>query len=124
MGKQVFGTGNVENLPFSEAVRAGGFVYLSGLVGFGPDGRIVAGGVAAETNAIMLEAQRLLGLAGGTLEDLVKVNAYLTDPQDFDAFNAAYRVYFPKAAPARITLGARLTIEARLEIDFIAYLGD
>jgi 2-iminobutanoate/2-iminopropanoate deaminase len=124
LGKQIISAGGVEGLPLSEAVRAGGFVFLSGLVGFGHDGRIVPGGIAAETDAIFTEVRRLLGAAGATLDDVVKVNAYLTDAAEFDAFNAAYRVYFPQAPPARISMSVRLTIEARIELDLIAYVGD
>jgi 2-iminobutanoate/2-iminopropanoate deaminase len=123
MGRQVLGTGNPEGLPISEAVRAGDFVFLSGLVGFDPDGKIISGGIAAETHAILAEAKRLLALAGGGLDDLVKVNVYLADPAEFDEFNAAYRVHFPNSAPARISVSTRLTIDARVEIDFIAYVG-
>jgi 2-iminobutanoate/2-iminopropanoate deaminase len=54
----------------------------------------------------------------------VKVNVYLVEPEDFDCFNAAYRMHFPTAPPARISMCTRLTIDARLEIDLIAYVGD
>lgn len=124
MGKQILSSGNAEGLPFSEAVRAGDFIFLSGMVGFGADGGIVAGGVAAETDAIFAEARRLLQLAAASLDDVVKVNVYLAEPEDFDRFNAAYRVHFPQAPPARISMSTRLTIDARLEIDLIAYVGD
>jgi 2-iminobutanoate/2-iminopropanoate deaminase len=80
MGKQILSSGNAEGLPFSEAVRAGDFIFLSGMVGFGADGGIVAGGVAAETDAIIAEARRLLQLADATLDDVVKVNVYLAFP--------------------------------------------
>jgi enamine deaminase RidA (YjgF/YER057c/UK114 family) len=124
MGKEIFGGASVEGLPLSEVVRAGGFVFLSGLVAFGPDGKIVAGGIEHETRAVLDEAQRLLTLAGATLDDVVKVNVYLTRPEDFDAFNGIYRVRFAKRPPARISMCVQLTIEAHLELDMIAYIGD
>ena len=124
MGKQILGAGNSEDLPFSEAVRAGDFIFLSGLVGFGADGSIVPGGVTAETDAIFAQARRLLQLGGATLDDVVKVNVYLADADEFGSFNAAYRLHFPQSPPARISMSTRLTIDARLEIDLIAYVGD
>jgi 2-iminobutanoate/2-iminopropanoate deaminase len=87
MSKQILSAGNAEGLPFSEAVRAGDFIFLSGMVGFAADGRIVEGGVSAETDAILAEARRLLQLADATLDDVVKVNVYLSEPDDFDQFN-------------------------------------
>lgn len=124
MGKVIVGVGNPEGLPFSEAVVAGGFLFMSGLVGFGPDGKVVPGGIAAETEAIFREVKRLLALAGGTLEDVVKVNVYLADAAEFSSFNVAYRMHFPSAAPARISMSVHLTIDARVELDLIAYIGD
>jgi len=124
MGKTIIGGAGLEGLPLSEAVLAGGFLFLSGLVGFGSDGRIVPGGIAAETDAIFAHVQRLLALAGGTLQDVVKVNAYLSNAAEFEAFNAAYRAYFREAPPARISMSVQLTIDARVELDLIAFIGD
>lgn len=124
MGKEIIGGPQVEGLPLSEAVRAGGFVFLSGLVAFGPDGKIVRGGIEAETRAVLDEAQRLLTLAAATLDDVVKVNVYLTQPEHFDGFNRIYRQRFPRHPPARISMCVGLTIDALLELDMIAYIGD
>jgi 2-iminobutanoate/2-iminopropanoate deaminase len=123
MGKTIIGTSGVEGLPLSEAVVAGGFVFLSGLVGFGSDGRIVPGGIAAETDAIFAQVKHLLAQAGATLEDVVKVNVYLSDAGEFDVFNTVYRKYFAQAPPARISMSVRLTIDARVELDLIAFVG-
>jgi enamine deaminase RidA (YjgF/YER057c/UK114 family) len=124
MGKQIIGGGNAEGLPISEAVRAGDFIFLSGLVGFGTDGQIVAGGVAAETHAIFAEVTRLLALGGATLDDVVKVNVYLADAGEFREFNTAYGLHLTRAPPARISMSVCLTIDARVELDLIAYIGD
>ena len=124
MGRVIIGASNPEGLPLSEAVLAGGFLFISGLVGFDPEGKIVPGGIAAETEAIFREVKRLLSLAGATLEDVVKVNVYLADPAEFSGFNAAYREHFPSSAPARISMSVQLTIDARVELDLIAYVGD
>src|SRR5450631_1816869 len=117
MGKQVIGASGPNGLPLSEAVYAGGFLFLSGLVGFGSNGRIVQGGIVAETDAIFTEVQRLLALGGASLSDVVKVNVYLADGSEFESFNSAYRLYFPKSPPARISMSVGLTIEARVELD-------
>ncbi|MBK1869818.1 RidA family protein [Aestuariivirga sp. YIM B02566] len=123
MAKQVISGPGMEGLPLSEAVRAGDFIYVSGMVGFGPDGRIVEGGVAAETDRIMADAADILKRAGASLTDIVKVSICLTKADDFAAFNEAYAKYFRKDPPARVSLVADLTIDARVEMDFIAYTG-
>lgn len=123
MAKQVISGPGMEGLPLSEAVRAGDFIYVSGMVGFGPDGRIVEGGVAAETDRIMADAADILKRAGASLTDIVKVSICLTNADDFSAFNEAYAKYFRKDPPARVSLVAQLTIDARVEMDFIAYTG-
>jgi len=115
---------NVEGLPLSEAVRAGDLLFISGMVGFGSDGHVVRGGVAAETDQIMKDLEDVLARSGGALEKLVKVNVFLTDADDFDAFNAAYKKYFPGNKPARIGIVAGMTIDAKVEMDFVAYLGN
>jgi len=115
---------SVEGLPLSEAVRAGDFLFVSGMCGFEADGSIVTGGVAAETDRIMEGLKAILDHAGGDFERIVKVSAFLTDATDFDAFNAAYAAWFPGGKPARIGIVAGMTIDARVEMDFIAYLGD
>lgn len=123
MGKQVISGAGMEGLPLSEAVRAGDFVFVSGMVGFGPDGKIVEGGVAAETDRIMADAADILKRAGATLADIVKVNIYLVDAGDFPVFNETYARYFRKEPPARASIATSLTIDARVEMDFIAYTG-
>jgi 2-iminobutanoate/2-iminopropanoate deaminase len=124
MPVQFIAGANVEGLPLSEAVTAGEFIFVSGLVGFGPDGQIVSGGVAAETDRIMLDAKDILQRAGSSLTDIVKASVYLRHAGDFDAFNDAYARYFPACKPARVSLVADLTTDARVEIEFIAYVGD
>jgi len=112
---------NVEGLAISEAVRAGDFVFLSGLAGFGPDGEIVSGGVAAETDRIMLEVKDILGRAGLRLSDIVKVHVYLREAKDADAFDAAYAQYFPQSKPARIGTVAELLHGGLVELAVVAY---
>lgn len=122
MPKKTIAGANVEGLPLSEAILAGDFLFVSGMVGFEGDGSIVRGGVAAETDRIMEDLTGILKQAGASLADVVKTNVYLTDANDFSAFNEAYARYFPTEPPARIGVVVALTIEAKVELDFIAYI--
>lgn len=122
MPKKIIAGANVEGLPLSEAVLAGDFLFVSGMVGFEPDGSIVRGGVAAETDRIMEDLTGILKQSGASLADVVKTNVYLTDANDFSAFNEAYARYFPTEPPARIGVVVALTIEAKVELDFIVYI--
>jgi len=118
MPKQVFGTSHV---PLSPAVRAGDFVFVSGQVPVGPDGKIVEGGIAAETRAVLKNVSKALALAGCHLSDVVKTTVWLRDRDDFAAFNAAYAEFFPSEPPARSTAESRLMIDIAVEIEVIAY---
>jgi 2-iminobutanoate/2-iminopropanoate deaminase len=71
----------------------------------------------------MADVADILKRAGATLADIVKVNICLTKAEDFAVFNEAYARYFRKDPPARISMVAKLTIDARVEMDFIAYTG-
>lgn len=121
MTKEIIGGRSGENLPYSRAVRAGDFIYVSGMVAFDDNGEIVEGGVGAETRAILEELTELLADANCTLDQVVKVNICLPNPENFDAFNAVYSEYFKKEHPARATICAGLTIEASIEIESIVY---
>lgn len=120
---EAIGSPNEEGLPISDGIKAGDFIFVSGMVAFGSDGEIVPGGVAAETDKIMHDLAVVLGKAGSALSDVVKVTVYLTDAADFDAFNSTYAKYFNDPLPARIGVVAALTINAKVEMDFIAYVG-
>ncbi len=121
MARQVTTGGNLEGLPISEAVQVGDLLFVSGMVGFVPDGNVVQGGIAAETAQMFADLERALGRAGMTMQHLVKVNVYLADTTDFEAFNAVYAMSVGPVPPARICVVTALTIEARVEMDFIAH---
>jgi enamine deaminase RidA (YjgF/YER057c/UK114 family) len=123
MGKRILG-GEIEGLPISEAVEAGGFIFFSGLVAADVEGRVIAGGIEAETVHIFAQVSDILKKVGGSLADVVKVTAVLTEESDFEGFNAAFRRHFPLEPPARITTCAKLLIDAKVELDLIAYVGD
>lgn len=118
MTKQFFGKSHV---PLSPAVRAGDFVYVSGQVPVGDDGKVVSGGVAAETRQVLENVRKNLKLAGCDLSDVVKTTVWLRDRDDFKDFNAAYGEFFPENPPARSTAESRLMIDIAVEIEAIAY---
>lgn len=124
MGIEAIGGANPEGLPLSEAIMAGDFIFVSGMVGFGSDGKIVPGGVAAETDQIMKDVNELLCKAGAGLEKVVKVTVYLADADDFEQFNKAYARHISGLPPARIGIVAAFTIDVRVEMDFVAYVGE
>ena len=107
--------------PFSPAVRAGDFVYVSGQVPADANGEIVVGGIEAQTHQVMKNLQAVLALAGCTLDDVCKSTVWLQDARDFGSFNRIYMGYFGEKKPARSTTEARLMVDARLEIDVVAY---
>lgn len=118
--RSVINLGNPEGLPFSDAVRFGDLVFVSGMVGFDEGGKIIAGGIVPETVQTFRNIERILEQAGCALADIVKVSVILTDARDFAAFNDAYRKIFPRDPPARVSMVAQLTIEACIEVDVIA----
>jgi reactive intermediate/imine deaminase len=121
--KQVIGGANSEGLPISLAVRFGDLVFVSGTVAFDDEDRIVSGGIAAETLQTFRNIEKVLASAGCSLADILKVNVVLSDSGDFDQFNAVYKTLFATNPPARVTMAAQLTIDARIEVDVVAGIG-
>ena len=121
MSREIIGGRASHGLPFSKAVRAGDFVYVSGQVAFDETNTIITGGIAAQTRATMAHIATVLKEAGCTLDDIIKINVWLDDARDFGAFNAAYGEYFPTEAPARSTVESKLMIDAKIEMDCVAY---
>ncbi|MEO8305184.1 MAG: RidA family protein [Betaproteobacteria bacterium] len=108
-------------LPFSPAVKAGPFVFVSGQVALGENGELVPGGIEAQTRVVMKHVERALGLAGCTLADVVKATVWLDDARDFWTFNRVYAEFFPGNKPARSTTQAKLMIDAKIEVEVVAY---
>ncbi|PWL18917.1 RidA family protein [Falsochrobactrum shanghaiense] len=106
--------------PFAKAVRAGDFVYVSGQVPT-VDGEVVAGNIVAQTEQVIANIKDVLALVDCTLADVVKVNAWLDDARDFSSFNAVFQKHFIDNPPARSTVQSPLMIDARVEMDVIAY---
>ncbi len=107
--------------PFSQAVDAGGFLYFSGQVGQDPTtGKLVAGGIAAETERVFQNLSALLGSAGRSFDDVVRAGVYLTSISDYAAFNGIYARHFGQPFPARTVIGvAALPLGACVEIDLV-----
>src|SRR5687768_12317426 len=118
MTKQHFGKSHV---PLSPAVRAGDFVFVSGQVPTGADGKVVPGGIEEQTRQVMENIKAALQLAGCGMDDVVKCFVILTSAGEFAAFNNVYASYFPGDKPARTTLEAKLMIDIKVEIEAIAY---
>jgi 2-iminobutanoate/2-iminopropanoate deaminase len=109
--------------PYSQAVVAGGFVFLSGQVPLDPrTGKLIESqDVADHVSRIMENLRSVLAAAGSDLSRVVKTTIYLADIADYPAVNRAYASYFKEAPPARTTLQAGgLPLGARVEIDMIA----
>ncbi len=121
MSKKTIGGMSAQGLPFSKAVRAGDTVYVSGQVAFDANGNLVEGGIEDQTRQTMRNIEAVLKEAGCKLEDVIKVNVWLDDARDFGRFNSTYGEFFPNDAPARSTVESRLMIDAKIEIDCIAY---
>lgn len=110
------------DLPFSEAVRVGDTLYLSGQIGVVPGSlKLVPGGVKAETRQTMENIQTTLKTHGYAMSDLVKCTVMLADIADWPAFNEIYSTFFAERFPARSALGANgLALGARVEVECIA----
>ncbi len=108
--------------PYSQAIRANGFVFVSGQVAFDPaTHKIIDGDVAAQTERVMKNLAAILKAAGSGLERVVKSGVFLQNMSDFAAMNEVYGQYFTSAPPARSTVEvARLPREVLVEIDVIA----
>jgi 2-iminobutanoate/2-iminopropanoate deaminase len=108
--------------PYSQAVRAGQLLFVSGQVPLDPaTGQIVAGDIAAQTRRVFDNLAAVLDAGGRSFADVVKVTVFLADMNDFAAVNEVYGSYFSEPYPARATVQvARLPKDARVEIDLIA----
>jgi reactive intermediate/imine deaminase len=104
-------------MPFSKAVRAGGFLFLSGVLPMDENGRLVAGDIVVQTRTVIERIATTLGECGASLSDVVRVMVWLADFGDFPAFNAEYRRHFDAHLPARSTVEASLYSGARIEIE-------
>jgi 2-iminobutanoate/2-iminopropanoate deaminase len=109
------------HLPVSSAIRAGGFIFVSGMVAIDPtSGERMHGTVAAETRQILVAMAQLLEAAGSSLDKAVKVNVLIYSMLEYNNMNEVYREFFPVDPPARTVCGAKLSGGSKVEIECIA----
>jgi len=109
-------------LPFSEAVRVGHMLYLSGQLGYDREtASLVEGGIAAETKKTLENIKATLEKHGSSMAEVVKCTVFLADIKEWAAMNEVYVTYFPSNPPARSALGSSgLALGARTEIECMA----
>ncbi len=106
--------------PYSQAVRAGDFIFCSCQLGLDPaSGALVPGGAVEEARRVLINLRAVVEAAGASLADVVRTTLYLSDLADFSAVNQLYAAFFPGTPPARTTLQAGLPKGARVGIDAI-----
>lgn len=112
--------------PYSQAIKAGGFVYVSGQIPTDPEtGQFVAGGIAEQTERVLKNVAAVLEAAGSSLDRVVKTTVFLADMNEFTAMNEVYARFFSEAPPARATVqAARLPRDARVEIEAVALVAE
>ncbi len=110
--------------PYSPAIRAGDFLFLSGIGALHPETHEILGkDVSAQTRQTMANIEAILRAGGATLDNIVKMDVYLQNPDDYDAFNNTYAEFFSPPYPARLTVGAGQVWEMLIKMDCVAYLG-
>jgi 2-iminobutanoate/2-iminopropanoate deaminase len=109
--------------PYSQAIRAGGFLFVSGQIPLDPaTATTVEGDIAAQTRRVLDNVGGVLAAAGLTFADVVRTTVFLADLNDFAAMNEVYAGFFPAPPPARSTVQvSRLPRDVRVEIDVIAF---
>ena len=124
MTKKIIGDPVVINgrrLSLSRAVRAGDFVFLTGQVPMQNNAIMTHGDIEDQTRAVLDDITETLKLAGCDRGDVVKSMVWLTSRDDFPGFNAVYAEYFPESPPARAAIVNDLLVDAKVEIEVIAY---
>jgi 2-iminobutanoate/2-iminopropanoate deaminase len=110
-----------KDLPYSESARVGDLLFLAGQTGEDKDGNLVAGGIKAEAEQIMLNIKAALARRGLAMEHVVKCTVFLADITEWAAFNEVYKRHFSQPYPARSAVGASgLVAKARVEMECIA----
>ncbi|MBU6358466.1 MAG: Rid family detoxifying hydrolase [Chloroflexota bacterium] len=114
----------IPSSPYSQAIRAGDFIYTCG---FGPEdpqtGELVGNNIEGQTRQTLENIKAVLAAAGAQMSDVVKVTTHLQNLNDFAGYNRVYAEYFPAARPVRTTVGSQLLADFMIEIDVVAYVG-
>ena len=111
-------------LPFSQAVRMGNLVFVSGQGPIDPITHQVKGDIKAQTERMLENIKAILGAAGTNLLNVVSTTVYLTDLQNFEGMNEVYQKYFPKEPPPRATVQAGLLRGMLVEMQCIAAIAE
>ena len=127
MKKTVVGTpmGPAAIGPYSQAIRAGNLIFLSGQIPLDPSsGKLIdATDIGSQTRRVLLNMKGVLSAAGASMDHVVRTTVYLKDMNDFAGMNAVYAEFFPVSPPARSTVEvSRLPRDAAIEIDCIAVM--
>lgn len=111
--------------PYSQAIQTDGLLFTSGQIPLDPvSGKLVEGGIEDQTRQVMANLKAVLRAAGSDFDQVVKATVFLTDINEFAAFNAVYAHYFPSEPPARSAFQvAALPLGARVEIEMVALAG-
>ena len=110
-------------LPLSRAVKAGGFLLLSGVLPADEAGQPVSGDIQTETRAVLQQIDAVLAGLGASRKDVVRATVWLADLADFAGFNEEYARYFGADLPARSTVQAVLNRGAKVEVEVTAWVG-
>jgi 2-iminobutanoate/2-iminopropanoate deaminase len=108
--------------PYSPAVRAGDFIFVSGQGPIDPvSNQLTNGDIQTETRLVLSNIARILEGCGAGMADVVKVSVFLSDAKDFAAMNQVYAEFFGAAKPARTTVVCNFVLDMKVEIDCVAY---
>lgn len=119
--KRAINLSSENNLPFSDGILSGNTLYIAGQQGQDASGKLVPGGIGPETKATLETIEKVVKAAGFELKDIVSVNVYLADINEFGDMNKVYKEFLPNPKPARTTIqAAALVNHARIEISVIA----
>ncbi len=125
MGRKIIKTTDAPQAigPYSQAVEAGGFIFVSGQIPLDPKtGNVVQADIKGQTKQVMDNAKAILVSAGCSIARVVKVTIYIKNMNDFAQVNEVYGSYFPADPPARATVEvSRLPKDVGIEMDFVAY---
>ncbi len=123
--KEIIRTGRAPEAigPYSQAVKVGNLLFISGQIPLNSKGDLVKGDIKVQTEQVLENIKGIVEEAGGTMKDIVKTTVYLKDLGDFKDFNDTYRRFFPEDPPARATVGVSdLPKGVDIEIEAIAWI--
>lgn len=109
---------------YSQAIRAGDFVYLAGQGGKHPETNALAESIEEQTRQALENIKAVLEAAGADMSQVVKSTVHLSDMGLFQRYNSVYETYFPDPKPVRTTVGSQLSGAMLVEIDVVAYVGE